>query len=100
MIWRELRAAVIELALWSSCSAEVGSEWTESGFASVWFSSTRDAAVYCGIIMPEFNPGQHADKDPGGEPIFLKSIEKIKYNRDPAEGDKKPGRQSKIEKVV
>jgi hypothetical protein len=41
---------------WSSCPRLVGIESTLAGWHSTLFSLTRAAAVYCGIMNPEFSP--------------------------------------------
>src|SRR5438477_4472734 len=44
--WRARWALCQPILLWSSWSAEVGSEWTLAGVASSWLSVARAAAVY------------------------------------------------------
>jgi hypothetical protein len=40
--------------------------------------------------MPEFNTGEHAQKDPGGKLSLFYGIEKITAKRDPANQNKEP----------
>ncbi len=50
-----------------------------------------DVKFFCNQrhVMPEFNPGQHADEDPGSELILFESIQEIKNDRDPAQDKEK-----------
>ena len=51
-----LRAANVAIETWSSWFAEVGSESTDAGCASVLFSDASAAAVTCAIMKPELTP--------------------------------------------
>ena len=50
-------AAFAPILTWSSCPFDETIESTDAGVHNCLFSLTIDAAVYCGIINPEFNPG-------------------------------------------
>src|SRR5205823_6071065 len=54
--WRARWALCQPMLLWSSWSAEVGSEWTLAGVASSWLSVARAAAVYWSSMYPESRP--------------------------------------------
>ena len=74
---RHAFCALIEpMLLWSSWFAEVGMESTLAGCASTLFSDTREAAVYCAIIRPEFNPPLDVRKrgKPLSEPFTNRSM--------------------------
>src|SRR5688572_29730972 len=54
---KHLVAAFAPMLTWSSCPLEEGMESTEAGVQSCLFCETMLAAVYCGIMNPEFKPG-------------------------------------------
>src|SRR5699024_8231009 len=50
-------AALVPILTWSSWLADDGIESTLAGRASVLFSETSEAALYCIIIAPDSRPG-------------------------------------------
>ena len=53
---KHFSAETLPIDTWSSCPRLDGIESTEAGWQSTLFSETSAAAVYCGIINPEFSP--------------------------------------------
>src|SRR5690554_362931 len=54
---KHLVALLAPILTWSSCPLEETIESTEDGMAKFLFWLAILAAVYCGIIIPLFNPG-------------------------------------------
>ena len=56
-------AAFAPILTWSSCPCDDSIESDEEGIVKVLFWFTIEAAVYCGIMNPEFKPGTFTRKD-------------------------------------